>query len=60
MGSNYDDDYELAWDAEISKEAEFELLPAGTYDFTVENFERGRYAGSDKMKPCPTASCCTV
>lgn len=50
------DDYELNWDSEISKESEFELLPAGTYNFVVQGFERGRYAGSDKMCACATAA----
>lgn len=56
MGANTNEDYELNWDSEISKESEFELLPAGTYNFTVESMERGRYNGSEKMKPCPTAT----
>lgn len=49
-------DYELSWDSEISKESEFELLPAGTYKFTVQSVERGRFAGSEKMNACPSAT----
>lgn len=45
----------LNWDDEISKESEFELLPAGEYSFTVESLERGRFDGSDKMSACPKA-----
>ena len=49
------DNYELAWDSEITKELEFELLPDGEYAFTVESVERGRYSGSDKLAACPMA-----
>lgn len=49
-------DYELSWDSEISKESEFELLPAGNYKFTVQSVERGRFAGSEKMNACPSAT----
>lgn len=42
----------LDWNAEISKESEFELLPAGTYDFTVEDMQRGEFPGSAKMSRC--------
>ena len=50
------DNYELNWDSEITKEAEFELIPAGTYRFTVQSVERGRFAGSEKMNACPSAT----
>jgi hypothetical protein len=47
---------ELGWDDEIEKEGGiFVLLPPGDYNFTVAKFERGRFAGSDKMPPCPQA-----
>ena len=47
---------ELGWDDEIQKDGgEFIILPAGDYDFTVTKFERGRFAGSDKMPPCNQA-----
>ena len=39
----------LDWDSEITKDDEFELLPAGTYSFKVESLERARFAGSEKM-----------
>lgn len=47
---------ELGWDDEIEKDGgKFVLLPEGDYDFTVTKFERGRFAGSDKMPPCNQA-----
>lgn len=49
-------DRALDWNDTITKEAEFELLPEGEYNFTVESFERGRFDGSEKMSPCPMAN----
>lgn len=46
----------LDWNSEIKQEAEFELLPEGVYDFTVELMERGHFGGSEKMAPCPSAN----
>ncbi|RGL38987.1 hypothetical protein DXC69_02915 [Paenibacillus polymyxa] len=48
---------ELGWDDEIQKEGGegFVLLPPGDYNFTVSNFERGRFGGSDKMPACNQA-----
>lgn len=46
---------EMEWDAEISKESDFVLLPAGEYDFKVAAFERARYNGGGKMGPCNEA-----
>lgn len=45
----------LDWNSEIVKDDEYELLPEGTYDFTIESFERGQFEGSDKMSRCPKA-----
>ena len=45
----------LGWNDEITKDDEFELLPAGVYDFKVESLERGYFDGSDKMSACPKA-----
>ncbi len=42
----------LDWNSEINKEAEFEVLPAGTYDFEVTAMERGTFDGSAKMSKC--------
>jgi hypothetical protein len=47
---------ELTWDDEIEKDGgDFVLLPEGDYNFTVAKFERGRFAGSDKMPACNQA-----
>ena len=47
---------ELSWDDEIQKDGgEFLIFPAGDYNFTVAKFERGRFAGSDKMPACNQA-----
>ena len=46
----------LDWNSTIEKESEFELLPEGTYDFTVAQMERGYFDGSDKMSACPVAN----
>ena len=56
MATNSDLGHEMDWNDVISQEQEFELLPAGTYDFTVEKMERGRYAGSEKMAACNMAN----
>jgi hypothetical protein len=47
---------ELGWDATITNDgADYALLPAGDYDFTVTNFERARHPGSEKLPPCNKA-----
>lgn len=47
---------ELGWDDEIEKEGgDFIILPAGTYQFRIDSFTRGRFAGSEKMPACPRA-----
>ncbi|QYR20827.1 hypothetical protein KZ483_24220 [Paenibacillus sp. sptzw28] len=47
---------ELGWDDEIEKDGgDFIVLPAGDYNFTVTKFERGRFAGSEKMPACNQA-----
>lgn len=45
----------LGWDDEIVSEG-FPLLPDGDYDFTIVNFERDRFAGSEKMPACNKAN----
>lgn len=48
---------EIGWDEPIEQEGqEFEILPAGTYEFTVESMERGRYPGSERMAACNCAN----
>lgn len=49
-------DRELGWDDELEKDSsDWELLPAGDYDFTVTGFERGRHPGSAKLPACNKA-----
>lgn len=55
MTTNIGPDRELGWDDEISQESEFQLLPAGDYEFTVTNFERARHTGSQKLPACNKA-----
>lgn len=43
------------WNDTIENDSSFTLLPEGTYPFTVKAFERGAFAGSDKMPPCKKA-----
>lgn len=51
------EDHEFGWDDEIENDgAGFMLLTEGDYDFEVASFERGRFAGSDKMPPCNQAT----
>ncbi|MEK4513625.1 hypothetical protein [Paenibacillus sp. FSL K6-2524] len=53
---NQNNERELGWDDEIQKDGgEFIVLPAGDYNFTVMKFERGRFAGSEKMPACNQA-----
>ena len=49
---------EMGWDDEITKESEFELVPAGTYDFRIDAMERGRYTPSETstMSACNMAT----
>lgn len=49
-------DVALDWNSAITdSEPSFIVLPAGTYFFEVTKFERGQFAGSEKMKACPKA-----
>lgn len=50
-----DVEHELGWEDEIEKDSSFVLLPAGEYEFTVKEFERARFAGSEKMPACNQA-----
>jgi len=48
---------ELGWDDQIEKDGlDFVTLPEGDYDFECISFERGRFAGSDKLPPCNKAT----
>ena len=50
-------DRALDWDEEItgSDEKEYTVLEPGEYDYEVVAFDRGRFDGSAKMRPCPIA-----
>lgn len=52
---NMNEQRELDWDDEVSRESDFIILPEGDYDFVVESYERGRHNGSDKLPPCNKA-----
>jgi hypothetical protein len=46
----------LGWDDEVAaSDKEYVLLEPGEYTYRVDDFERGRFDGSDKMGPCPVA-----
>lgn len=47
----------MDWNDSIENDGqEFILLPEGEYNFTVTNFERGRFPGGPKIPPCNKAS----
>ena len=47
----------FSWDDTYQEtESEFTLLPPGDYDFTIVDFERGYFDGSEKMPACPEAN----
>ena len=45
----------LDWNDTIENDSDFTILPKGTYPFTVKSFERGEYAGGEKLPPCKKA-----
>lgn len=46
----------FSWDDEYTEvEDSFQIVPPGDYDFTIVDFERARFEGSDKMPACPMA-----
>ncbi len=59
MTNNYNTqpiEKELNWNDTIENDgADFILLPAGEYDFTVKSYTRGRHNGSEKLPPCNKA-----
>ena len=56
MANNNVNDVAMTWDDKIQNDGEgFRVLPKGEYDFTVTDFTRGRFEGSDNMKACPKA-----
>lgn len=47
----------MDWNDSIETDGqEYVLLPEGDYNFTVINFERGRFPGGPKVPPCNKAS----
>lgn len=47
---------ELGWDDTIVNDGQdFEPVPAGDYDFTIEKFERSRSKGEGKLPACNMA-----
>lgn len=47
----------MDWNDAIESDGqEFVLLPEGDYNFTVTNFERGRFPGGTKVPPCNKAT----
>lgn len=54
--ANNVNDVAMTWDDEIQNDGEgFRVLPEGEYDFTVTDFTRSRFEGSNNMKACPKA-----
>lgn len=48
---------ELGWDDTIVNDGkDFDPVPEGDYDFTVEKFERGRSKGEGKLPACNMAT----
>lgn len=57
MNDNNNQNMFLDWDDAIENDGqEFVILPEGDYNFTVTNFERGRYPGGAKLPTCNKAS----
>ena len=56
MNNMNDPGRELGWEDEIENEGSPRVvLEPGEYPFTVQSFERARFAGSEKVPPCPQA-----
>ena len=54
---NENKDLLMGWNDEISEDGqEYVLLPEGDYNFTVTNFERGRFNGGAKVPACNKAT----
>ncbi len=47
---------EMDWDDEIVSDESYTILEEGDYDFVVKAFERGRFPGGDKLRPCKKAT----
>lgn len=47
---------EMGWNDVITKDSnEFEPIPEGDYDFTIESYDRARSQGKGKLPPCNMA-----
>lgn len=56
MSMNEENGRELGWDDTITKDSDnFEPVPAGDYDFTIDHYERNRSKGEGKLPPCNMA-----
>lgn len=56
MSMNEENVRELGWDDTITKDSDnFEPVPAGDYDFTIDHYERSRSKGEGKLPPCNMA-----
>lgn len=56
MAENKAVEREFDWDDTITNESEdFEPLPAGDYDFTIDHFDRSRTSGDGKLPACNMA-----
>ena len=56
MDNQNNKDLCMDWDAAIETDGqEFITVPEGDYNFTVTNFERGRFLGSAKIPACNKA-----
>lgn len=59
MNKNYRNPQDgcMDWDDAIENDGqEFIILPEGDYNFTVTDFERGRFPGGPKVPPCNKAT----
>lgn len=53
MAFNNNQNMCMGWDDQIENDGqEFIILPEGGYNFTVTEFERGRFPGSAKIPAC--------
>jgi len=47
----------MSWNDVLENDGqEFLILPEGDYTYTVTDYERGQYAGGEKIPPCPKAT----
>ena len=57
MGNMDTEGRELGWEDMIVNDGnDYEPVPEGDYEFTIEKFERGRSKGEGKLPPCNMAT----